>query len=63
MFYTKVHNGLLQPFLAADKAPAPLRQFLATIDRSVNGYIQDARIKNAAWKLKTNIKDLTPKER
>jgi DNA-binding IclR family transcriptional regulator len=50
LFYTKVHNRLLRPLLAADKAlaPARLRHALATIDRHVNGYIDDARMKNAA---------------
>jgi predicted MarR family transcription regulator len=50
LFYTKVHNRLLRPLLAADKAPAPapLRQALATIDRHVNGYIDNARMKNTA---------------
>jgi hypothetical protein len=50
LFYTKVHNRLLRPLLAADKAPAPiqLRQALATIDRHVSGYIDDARMKNTA---------------
>jgi predicted MarR family transcription regulator len=50
LFYTKVHNRFLRPLLAADKppAPAPLRQALATIDRHINGYIDEARMKNAA---------------
>lgn len=50
LFYTKVHNRLLRPLLAADKAPAPtqLRQALATIDRHVKSNIGDARMKNAA---------------
>lgn len=50
LFYTKVHYRLLRPLLAADEAPAPapLRQALATIDHHVNGYIDDARMKNAA---------------
>jgi hypothetical protein len=50
LFYTKVHNRLLRPLLAADQAPAPapLRQALATIDRHLNNYIEDARMKNAA---------------
>ncbi len=45
LFYTKVHNRILRPLLAADKAPAPapMRQALATIDRHVNGYIDDAK--------------------
>ncbi|TQJ62234.1 hypothetical protein FBY31_4638 [Arthrobacter sp. SLBN-100] len=50
LFYTKVHNRLLRPLLAADKAPAPapLRQALAAIDHHVNGYIDNARMKNTA---------------
>lgn len=50
LFNTKVHNRLLRPLLAADKAPAPapLGQALATIDRHVNGYIDNARMKNTA---------------
>ncbi|XAS74154.1 hypothetical protein VUN82_10170 [Micrococcaceae bacterium Sec5.1] len=50
LFYTKVHNRLLRPLLAADEAPAPppLRQALATIDHHLNNYIEDARMKNAA---------------
>jgi predicted MarR family transcription regulator len=50
LFYSRVHNRLLRPLLAADKTPAPvpLRQALATIDRHINGYINDARMKNAA---------------
>ena len=50
LFYTKVHNRILRPLLAADKAPAPapLRQALATIDRHINSYIDHARLGNAA---------------
>ena len=50
LFYTKVHNRILRPLLAADQAPAPatLRQALATIDSHVRGYIDNARIGNAA---------------
>lgn len=50
LFYTKVHNRLLRPLLAADQAPAPaqLRQALATIDRHVKSNIGDAQMKNAA---------------
>ncbi|MDJ0358487.1 hypothetical protein [Paenarthrobacter sp. PH39-S1] len=63
--YTKVPNRILRPLLAADRAPAPapLRQALATIDRHVRGYIDNARLGNTAKKLKPNIKVLTPKER
>ena len=50
LFYTKVHNRLLRPLLAADKPPAPLplRRALSTIDQHVRGYIDDARMVNAA---------------
>jgi hypothetical protein len=50
IFYTKLHNRLLRPLLAADQPPAPadLRAALRTIDRHVNGYIDDARLKSAA---------------
>jgi hypothetical protein len=50
IFYTKVHNRLLRPLLAADKPPAPpeLRDALRTIDQHVRGYIDHARLKNAA---------------
>jgi hypothetical protein len=50
VFYTKVHNRLLRPLLAADHPPAPveLRTALATIDRHVRGYIDDARLTEAA---------------
>lgn len=63
-FYTKVHYRLLRPLLAADKAPAPapLRQTLATIDRHVNGYIDDARMKNLP-KTQDKHQSSDPKER
>jgi hypothetical protein len=50
IFYTKTHNRLLRPLLTADAPPAPreLRQALHTIDRHVHGYIDDARLGNAA---------------
>ena len=50
LFYTKVHDRLLRPLLAADKAPAPLplRRALRTIDESVDSYIDHARIRRAA---------------
>ena len=46
LFYVKVHNRLLRPLLAADKAPAPmeLRDALKTIDSHVNNYIDQARL-------------------
>src|SRR6266700_3988358 len=50
LFYTKVHDRLLTPLLAADKPPAPLpiRRALHVLDESVNSYIHHARILRAA---------------
>jgi hypothetical protein len=50
IFYTKVHDRLLRPLIAADQPPAPpeLRRALATIDRHVLGYADQARFGNAA---------------
>ena len=50
LFYTKVHNRLLRPLLAANTPPAPaeLRHALATIDRHVRGYIDHARLGSTA---------------
>jgi len=50
IFYTKVHDRLLGPLIAADLPPAPLelRRALATIDRHVTGYTDRARLPNAA---------------
>ena len=50
VFYTKVHNRLLRPLLAADPPPAPpeLRDALATINRHVTTYIDHARLPKAA---------------
>lgn len=50
IFYTKVHDRLLRPLLAANAPPAPteLRAALHTIDRHVHGYIEQARLGNAA---------------
>jgi hypothetical protein len=46
VFYTKLHDRLLRPLLAADAPPAPLelRQALRTIDRHFETYITGARI-------------------
>jgi hypothetical protein len=46
VFYTKVHNRLLRPLMAADQQPAPLevRQALKILDRAVTDYIDNARI-------------------
>ena len=50
IFYVKVHDRLLRPLLAADQPPAPprLRAALATIDRHVHAYADQARLGNAA---------------
>jgi hypothetical protein len=49
VFYTKVHNRLLRPLMAADTPPAPLplRQALRTIDRHIDDYLDQARIRAA----------------
>jgi hypothetical protein len=46
VFYTKVHDRLLRPLLAADRPPAPLpvRQALRTLDHAVDDYINNARM-------------------
>ncbi|CAN5764810.1 hypothetical protein BH20ACT6_BH20ACT6_10290 [soil metagenome] len=46
IFYTKVHNRLLRPLVAANAPPAPLelRQALRTINRHVENYTNHARI-------------------
>ena len=50
LFYTKVHNRILYPLMAAVKAPAPapLRQALATIDSHIRGYIEYAKLGSVA---------------
>ena len=50
IFYTKVHNRLLRPLLAADlpQAPAELRSALRTIDHHIDDYITRARLSQAA---------------
>src|SRR5438270_292827 len=50
LFYTKVHDRLLSPLLAAHKPPAPLplRRALRVIDHCVDSYIDHARIRPAA---------------
>lgn len=49
VFYTKLHDRLLRPLLAADHPPAPLqlRAALRTIDRTVDDYVANARIRRA----------------
>jgi len=50
LFYTKVHDRLLTPLLAADRPPAPLalRRALRIVDHSVDSYLDHARIHPAA---------------
>ncbi len=51
IFYTKVHGRVLRPLVAAgDRPPAPieLRRALATIDRTINTYVTNARLAAAA---------------
>src|ERR1035437_6707279 len=50
VFYTKVHDRLLRPLLAANQPPAPaeLRHALSTIDRHVHTYTDHARLGKAA---------------
>lgn len=50
IFYTKVHDHLLRPLIAANAPPAPadLRHALATIDRHVHAYTDHARLGTAA---------------
>jgi len=50
IFYTKVHNRLLRPLIAADRPPAPveLRRALATVDQHAHDYIDQARLGTTA---------------
>ena len=50
IFYTKVHDRLLRPLIAADAPPAPtqLRRALRVIDKHVHNYADHARLGNAA---------------
>ena len=50
VFYTKLDRRLLHPLLAAERPPGPLevRRALATIDRTVNDYVTNARLGVAA---------------
>ncbi len=50
IFYTKVHDRLLRPLIAADAPPAPveLRHALRTIDQQIHAYTQTARLPEAA---------------
>jgi hypothetical protein len=49
IFYTKVHDRLLRPLITADRPPAPddLQTALATIDRHIHNYAEQARIGKA----------------
>jgi hypothetical protein len=50
IFYTKVHDRLLRPLIAADQPPAPadLRHALQVIDRHIADYTDRARLPNVA---------------
>ncbi len=50
IFYTKVHDRLLRPLIAADQPPAPpeVQRALATIHRHVHNRINHARLPEAA---------------
>jgi hypothetical protein len=50
VFYTKLHNRLLRPLLAADQPQAPpeLRAALRAIDQHIDTYITRARLTHAA---------------
>ncbi len=51
IFYTKVHARLLRPLIAGADGPAApleLRRALATIDRVINDYVDNARLGAAA---------------
>jgi hypothetical protein len=49
LMYTKIHDRLLRPLIAANAPPAPpdLRKALATINRHVRDQTHQARIKPA----------------
>jgi hypothetical protein len=50
LFYTKLHNRLLRPLMAADQPQAPpdLRRALETLNQHVDDYISRARLGKAA---------------
>lgn len=50
IFYSKLHQRLLRPLLAANTPPAPppLQQALATVDHHVQDYVNRSRLQNAA---------------
>ncbi len=50
IFYTKVHDRLLRPLLAADQPPAPpvIGAALRIIDRHIDNRLADSRLPAAA---------------
>ena len=64
VFYTKLHDRLLGPLLAADQPPAPpeLRRALTTIDHAITDYITNARLGQGSLKLVTTSRTLNPKK-
>ncbi|MFK5647995.1 hypothetical protein ACI3ET_15960 [Ornithinimicrobium sp. LYQ121] len=50
IFYTKVHDRLLRPLIAANQPPAPrdLRDALRVVDHHVHAYTAQARLGTAA---------------
>jgi hypothetical protein len=46
VFYTKLHDRLLRPLLAAELPPAPveLRRALRVVERTVDDYLATARM-------------------
>ena len=50
IFYTKVHDRLLTPLIAANAPPAPpgLQRALNTIDQHLNNYVNQARLGKVA---------------
>jgi hypothetical protein len=50
IFYTKVHDRLLRPLIAADAPPAPaeLRRALRVVDRHLHDYVDHARLRKVA---------------
>ena len=50
VFYTKVHNRILRPLMAAPapSTPPPIRAALSTIDQHITARLADARLPSAA---------------
>ena len=49
IFYTKIHNRVLRPLMAAaPPTPPPLRAALRTIDQHITARLADARLPSAA---------------